>query len=498
MYLTEETDPDAAVASLTPRRSSQARRKELERIATLCTPRETDIHVRPTSSEASYRPKEAADSYEIRVPTRRYEQVLSDVDPVVWDRLMQVAFLFHELGHVLYSGFDRFATHIDEIHPRWQSLFKHVYNAAENAAIEAQMAGAFRIHDDFVLKSASLFRIADRRHRKFVAEFSETAVPDSVRTVLPVEANLTMTIEPGADGATPVQEYTVYEALSLSLLDRGTVDSGRCRELLDPACSWRQLKGEYRDTVVEIDNLVDEYMAEMRNEPDPGRRVERARTFFETIRPIFRNLPSLQRSRIQTPEVQPSDVVAASDWSPQEAARLDTDSNGAGKTLSGDESGSVTIDPTEPDPGITNLDVDGVRRRHASGGFSPDAQVREDVTTLVTMVTDDDMEVDRIRVLKPTDEGCPAERWAEIRKAARRLDTSCTHGSARSDVPGYSRGHVEEPSTAANSSVRSTGQTGSSVFSHPERTKITPASCFWTGPERWRTVSSPRRTPFVS
>jgi hypothetical protein len=324
MYLTEDTDPEDAIEALTPRRSSQARRKELERIATLCTPRDIDIHVRLTTSGAACRPRDAPDSYEIQIPTRQYDQPYSDFDSDVWDRLMQVTLLFHELGHVLYSGFDRFTEYIDEIRPRWQSLFKDVYNIAEDAAIEAQMAAAFRLHDDFILKSASLAHIADRRHREFVTEFSDTAIPDSVQTVLPVAERLTMSTASDADESGPSLQYTVYEALSLALMDRGTINSDRCRKLQDPACSRRQLKGDYRDLVVKLDAMAGKYMADMLSEPNPRSRVDRAKAFFDELQPIFEDLPPLQRDRLQTPGVTPSDVIKATEWNPREASRLTT------------------------------------------------------------------------------------------------------------------------------------------------------------------------------
>ena len=283
MYLTEDTDPDDAIEALTPSRSSQARRKELERIATLCTPREIDIHVRLTTSGAACRPRDSPDAYEIHIPMRRYGQPYSDFDPAVWDRVMQVTLLFHELGHVLYSGFDRFTEYLDEIRPRWQSLFKDVYNIAEDAAIEAQMATAFRLHDDFVLKSASLAHIADRRHREFVTEFTETSIPDSVQTVLPVAEKFTMLAESDDDGSEPHLQYTVYEALSLALMDRGTVNSGRTRELQDPGYPNRQLKGDYRNLFIKIDKIAEKYMTDMLAEPDPRSRVDRAKAFFGRV-----------------------------------------------------------------------------------------------------------------------------------------------------------------------------------------------------------------------
>ncbi len=469
MYLTSDSDLDTVADALTPGRSSQARRRELERIAGLCSPRDVSVHVRLVESGAACRPADGhedgddRDAYVIRIPTRRYEQPYTDLAGPVWDRLIQVAFLFHELGHVLYSGFDRFADHLEAVEPRWRSLFKHVYNAAEDAAIERQVADAFRVHADFVLKSATLSTVADRRHREFVELFDRTELPASVASVSDAEAIVpedraravgadagddgvggraaapTTGAGTGAggrsDGASggagtasgegPVLRYTVYEAVRLSLLDRGTVDSGRRAALLDPSDPGRRVKGDRTDVVRALDDLAADYVEDMLSEPDPGARVDRAREFFETVRPTFEELPPLQRRRVQTTRVRPADVLAAAGWSPRRARRLAAGGGGGGGNATPEsvEVGAATVDPTAPGSVLSGIDTSRLRRRHVGRGTGgPESAFRGELRRLVDLVADDETSIDRLRVVEP-DEGGDSDRWPELRESARRLES---------------------------------------------------------------------------
>lgn len=408
MRLTADTDPEAVAQGLRPVRAGEPRRQELERLAGLCAPRAYDIHVRLVPTGAACRPREEPGAYEIRIPTKRYEQVHTDLPPAAWDRLMQVTLLFHELGHVLYSGFGRYYEYQSDVDSRWQYLFKTVYNAAEDAAIEAQLAAEFRLERDFRIKSRTLSTIADRRHEEFVELFDL------------------------AEAAEPVQQYTLYEALRLALIDRGTIDSGRFAELRDPDCDRRSIKGDHEAALTTIDTESEAYMGRMLSEPDPAARVDLAYEFFETVRPVFEATPPLQRRRLQTTAVRPDDVVATSNWSPGRADRLAGRSGGRSRSgpASGSGSGGLVrpdadtdeplVDPTTPGSGADVIDARQGRHRGGAGGGNGQTRMRREVSNLVDLVTDDSTPVEEVRVAEPASDG--GERWPELRASGRRLE----------------------------------------------------------------------------
>lgn len=124
MEITPDTNPADAEAVLTPGRASEARRTELERIANLSLPRSFAASGTLNRSQAACQQTDGQYAFKILIPTKEYAQPATDLERPVWHRFMQAALLYHELGHIFHSDFERFEALIDEVDDGWQYLFK--------------------------------------------------------------------------------------------------------------------------------------------------------------------------------------------------------------------------------------------------------------------------------------------------------------------------------------------------------------------------------------
>ena len=434
MHLTDETDTADLAALSMPARASNKRRRELERLASLCTDRETIVTVTLDDDRALARPDEErnVNAYEILIPTEKYEQFGTDLPQGLWDRSLQVAFLFHELGHVYYSDFDRFGDCLESIDGRWRDLFRMVYNTVEDGVVETQVANEFNVAGDFVLLNEVLVARANRRHRQYVDLFDLETV----------------------DGV-PVQSYTVFEALAVSLLDRGFVDSGRFDAIIDPTDNCRVVLNGHRDTVVDLVSAMDEYAADMLAEPDGTERVERAHEFFETARVAFQSLPPLQNGRVQTAPVRPADARPRNDWGVAPADQLPDEAT-ATEHVSSDRptetlaetsrTGRGSPDEDRRPPGRVEDDtLQRVARRrtraqasHSTTGRSP---LEQEARRLLDVVHDDGSGLEDVIVVDPAENGGDTGRWAAAIDRSHKLEADLATQLRRERRPRDTGGH---------------------------------------------------------
>ena len=77
----------------------------------------------------------------VRVTGREVDQPVTDLDPRSWDWLVQRAMGLHEVGHIRYTDFEDFDRKLDNMFDGGEKGTAHnLYNAAEDAAIEQQVA----------------------------------------------------------------------------------------------------------------------------------------------------------------------------------------------------------------------------------------------------------------------------------------------------------------------------------------------------------------------
>ncbi|WP_254822249.1 vWA domain-containing protein [Haloglomus halophilum] len=481
MYLTPDTDPDRLSRLALPDRRSAENRRELERLANICTPRSVDVSVSFTEREASCRPADSGDdgddgsrsgqragakhrqrrgssagplvteSYVIRLPTERIEQGRTDMHPRRWDRRVQVGLLFHELGHVLYSDLQRFGEWRSHIAPEWEELFRTVYNAAEDGVVEAQMAAEFDVGEDFVVLNDAFAQRELRRHRAYADLFDDGGETAGARSGADGEraretnarsggSPLTPstpgpTPGPGAPGAArpdgPPLEYTVKEALGIGLLDHGFGDSGRFEALLDPADERLAVRNDRHDVLAELRPAIGEYMDRMFAEPDGTRRVDLAAAFFRTVRPTLEPLPPAQLQAGQRRAGRPHDAIPVAITDPRPADRLPGLAVGQGEDggrRSGDRTGRGTGPGREVLPG--RLDRGTVRRAErsirgddASRALDDSDPLRQEAERLLELVRESE-ELDRVGIPEPEPGSGDRERWETAARDAQRLSAA--------------------------------------------------------------------------
>lgn len=438
MHLTPDTTDDEIRALTTPSRASEERRSELQRLASLCTDRALEITVEFDEQRAFCRPAdERGIDFAIRIPTTKYEQVTTSLPPTLWDRRVQIALLFHELGHVHYSDFDRFGERRSDVNNRWRELFRTVYNAAEDGVVETQMANEFTVTDDFVLLNEALVNHADEKHRRFVELFEDERIEGR-----------------------PIQTYTVFEALTIGLLDRGFVDSGRFRELLDESHPWRCVKDGREGILQDLEPLMDTYMAAMLSEPDGAERVELAVEFFESVRPYFESLPPMQRQRHQTTAVRPPDVRAAEGWTARPADQLPSE-GAAERSVRRRSTRFNSAEGESPESGSGGLEPPGrvgdERFRRAAGRASRgrmnghsgrgDSPLAREAVRVVDVIRDDAVDLEEVVVVESATDGGDTDRWRDAVARSKALEADLRSQLRRErrprERPGRRAGRVD-------------------------------------------------------
>ena len=307
--------------------------------------------------------------------------------------------------HVRYSDFDAFGDSLETVDAKWRELFRSVYNTAEDAVVETQIANEFNVAKDFLALNRALVAHADRRHRRFVDLF-----------------------DLGSREGEPVLTYTVFEALVVGLTDRGFSDSGRFAAIVDPDDGSRVVNDGCREMLAELAPAMDDYITDMLAELDGARRVDRAREFFETVRPVFERLTPRQRERLQTAPVRPSDAAGHDRWATAPADWLPDNrrANAHVADLAGtaEESDRPRGRGDSQPPGRVSTDgvAEAVRDRAAEGATPTDDwdALEREAERLVDVVRGPDGP-DAVRVVEPADDGGDRERWRDAVRRSRRL-----------------------------------------------------------------------------
>lgn len=427
MRVTPDTT-DVELASLsTAERAAESRRDTLERLAGLCTPRDVSVSVRFVEEGACCTVDDdtPGEAYEIQIPTRAYDQPGTNLPPAVWNKRVQVGLLFHELGHVLYSDFARFQAVLDDLRPEWEPVFRTVYNAAEDAVVETQIANEFSVTDDLVLLNEAFVRLAEDRHRRFAALFD--LGPDT-----------------GTTDDRPLRcEYTVLEGVKLGILDHGFTRGDRFAQLVDPADPTRQVRDGREDVLRDLQPTLAEYVAAMLAEPDGSERVDIAAEFFERVRDRLDPLPAIQRQPLEQMAVRPQDADADSFDTPRRADRLpdaaqarryvrdemdrQPRSDSRPTTSGGDDGrGDTDEDRAELPPGdVAQRELRQRARRAGRSsrrhGSPSGSTLEETAQSLRRIVRDDATGVERIGIGEASDDDDCHERWADARRRARQL-----------------------------------------------------------------------------
>ncbi|MXR40740.1 VWA domain-containing protein [Halobaculum sp. WSA2] len=462
MEITQNT-PDFELSALSiSRRASEARRDTLERLASICTPRGVSVSVQFVDDGAACTPdtERAGEAYVIQIPTNAYDQPGTDLPEAVWNKRVQVGLLFHELGHVLYSDFERFNERLESVRPEWREAFKTVYNAAEDGVVETQIANEFRVTADLTLLNETFVRMADDRHRRYseLFEFGPDTTAETGRS-----PNTS-----GHDEPTLRAEYSVLDAIRVGLIDNGFTKGDRFAALVDPTNETRTVRNDRGDVLQDIAQPLRQYAAAMLSEPDPTARVELAWDFFQDVRDHLAPLPVFQSRGTDVFVVRPADVTAGGLGGGRRAGKLPS-AQGAdayvrlsggdddnGPTLSSDEQEETTRptsgqtgapggDRSHLPPGwVAQRELERYARR-AARGRSVRGQSRTPLETnahdLRDLTRDESSRVERIGIAEASGDESSRYVWETAVERAKQLQADLATQLRRRRRTSFDGGH---------------------------------------------------------
>jgi len=400
MELDESTTRRELAALSTTDRQSERRREELERLANVLTGLDIQISVFFDQSAAFARtvPETALHDFEIYIPVEQFEQVETELPQPVWDQRVQIALLFHELGHVLYSDFERFEQRMDDVPPAYTELFRAVYNAAEDVAIEAQLATEFSLEQDFETLNETFRQLQHDDQQQYVSLFDD------------VEAC----------------SYTLFEAISIGILAQGFGCDRRFRRMLDASNDSYQIHNGQRDRLEAISDELIQYVERMCTTSDGTQRVECAFEFYRRLKSLFDELPTIQRVRVQTESFRPVEAGTFVIRPPDPATELPTDAARTPSRIKTPDTGS-DVQPTDSETQPDSPDTKGTHSETGEtavddllGAPEDDSPLQQEAERLLEIVQSDDNEVTSAGVMEPKPDA-DMQRWNMAKERSTKL-----------------------------------------------------------------------------
>lgn len=232
------TDDPAAL------RSTPHRRRHLERYARLMSDEEVSLSLDP-DADSTARVVMQGDTPRIDIPSWEIPQPVTDYQRRAYDMLMQRMLTLHEVGHVRYTDEAAVDTAVAQVDAGDREVFRQLWNALEDAAIEEQLRREFDVTDEFEVMNANYLEQGSR--------------PES---------------------------YGLLGATHLACLDTGVYDTGHLRRLLDPddgdvVFSSPSARETFVDSVLP---LVCDTVANVVADADPISRTERILDFWAELR----------------------------------------------------------------------------------------------------------------------------------------------------------------------------------------------------------------------
>jgi Mg-chelatase subunit ChlD len=396
MLLDSDTSRRELKKLATTDRYSEKRRKQLERLANVLTEPDIDIAVKFQDTGAFSRQggDNAPHDFEIHIPVEKTQQIDTKLSEHVWDRRLQVGILFHELGHVFYSDFEQYEQRAKEVDREFQEQFRTFCNAAEDVAIEAQLASEFELEDDFRTLNNTFTLQQHRDQQRYVNLFSEV----------------------------DCFQYTLFEAIEIGLLSFGFGTDQRFESMLSGEIDTFQIHNDRDDLLESVAPLLRCYIEDMLSIPDGTERVERAYRFFEETKPIFEKTETVQRVRIQTETFRPVEAGKYVIQSPEEASNL------SGGTPTGSDSSGLdpSVETGEEQPTV------GERKPAESSQESVDSLLidvdgdenspaHREANRLLDIIQSEDSEIESVEIAEPDGGSGNMARWEEAGKRAAQL-----------------------------------------------------------------------------
>lgn len=162
--MTEQLTKNTDVAGLRERigvgedeelRTSTRREQNLQKYACIMAADPT-VTVTFNSDIAAVKLDESVENDQIYIPTREFDQEVTDLPEKVYDLLVQETLTTHEIGHILYSDWASIEDLKEQVEDDYQAAFHLIWNAIEDNCIERQLQADFTCRSEFQILNQNM------------------------------------------------------------------------------------------------------------------------------------------------------------------------------------------------------------------------------------------------------------------------------------------------------------------------------------------------------
>lgn len=231
-------------------RTSSRRENYLQKFSRVMTGTGILLNLHPSRADTDF--GTSPPTIRIPGPKEDFPQPLTDIPQRVYEMIVQETVSLHEIGHVLYTDWGAFEEKISGVSTEFRPMFKDVFNAVEDGAIEAQLRGEFSCKDELLIMNANF---------SSEAVFGTKINPEST-------------------------QYTFHEACKAAMSDMAIYDSGTLDKILSESNSRHTLAGASDDRKKFIDFLptIEQFVIDTLSEPRGAERVEILWEFWQIYR----------------------------------------------------------------------------------------------------------------------------------------------------------------------------------------------------------------------
>lgn len=302
-------------------RNSSRREAYLQKVAGLVALRDLVLYVRGQGAHV----KLNKETPEINVTGERHEQPTTDISEDEFDLLVQEVLTIHECGHILFSDWESFERYMNRVSMNNRHLFKHIWNAAEDGAIERQSCEELNVRDDFRVMYANL-------HESQPGGFG-------------IEQDSLVQTNSGDDSfyKFPIAHATITAILDLWQDELYDESSGSLERLLDPD-DKKFIFGspDDRDTFIDFLPKITSYVEDMLTQPKARKRNKRTWDFWEDFQDLLEDAQVTGKRPL-------SDSGGGENGMPDDAQPgIGEDARDADDLEEGDGSGGVIIEVDVP------------------------------------------------------------------------------------------------------------------------------------------------------
>lgn len=242
-------------------RESSTRERMLQKFAKLRSRNpDTTLSLKETPTAfVTIEEDEGKEFQNIVVTSKKFTQIDTDFPEDYHDYLLQKAFAFHEISHILYSSYPVLDDYIEKVkneygEDQYPMLFQNFYNALEDGAIENFAGSEFRIEEE-------LYHLRRTMHE-------QNYMGDKIK-------------------GEEKWHYPFFFAILTALINLGVYDNGELEKLLDEDNEQHQFaprgSGTDRDRLVELLPTMRTYIDDIQQERDVEKRMELCYELWEEV-----------------------------------------------------------------------------------------------------------------------------------------------------------------------------------------------------------------------